>query len=685
MEFNYTSLYERDSKDVYEIAKNKTQVLNQLRSLEVEILKKQKPLLKPQEYNTLFSIIQFRNDLNDIIKLIEMCKIESDKPMISYEVLDLLDFLQKGFTKDKENIKKVYKFETNLQDIIDVYDRMIELVKELVGLNHEETPVTEFGLFQKIFPLKNDQYWESIIFQDILSGIKFSNFLDKIVYFNKVLKDDQDTEIILKFILLRNSGAKGKLKLVDEILELHKNMKYPFQSQIKNFLGLHEYRENLYDIVYLQENPFIKDIFRIETIKSIISKNNLECAIPESYNGNIYDMQLPYEMRNLLISMEGCNENNQSKQLENSIHKFIGDYRKQVHNFIKDFPCKREYLIKIDDQLLDKIKVPTMDSNPFGLLKKDLKIKFPHSQVYRYGSSVNGIYSESSDFDVCLCLQDYFKTDEERTEVVNFLKKLNYQNVTPIFRARIPIIKFKNPKGTHNFDLCFNNELAIVNSRLLKEYTSVDPRVKQLMYLVKIWSGVKNINVSSDGTFSSYALNNMVIQFLQTLSPPILPNLQDIDYYQSRSSTIKIISNPKCNGMSTNFILASSIPEKDFNPILNPLTIGQLFYEFFKFYSLFDFENQLINIRFGKLTQRSDIVPEFQARFKNSIFCVQDPLDLNINTTFGIKCRFFLYEFYWMENRLRLFCHLQRNSMVPNFVEDLFEKTNFYKFLKILN
>ena len=78
-------------------------------------------------------------------------------------------------------------------------------------------------------------------------------------------------------------------------------------------------------------------------------------------------------------------------------------------------------------------------------------------------------------------------------------------DVTSLLNARIPIVKFTDPVSEINCDICVNNLLAVHNTQLLKSYSIYDERFKQLVYIVKYWSKLRNLNEPYQGTLSSYA------------------------------------------------------------------------------------------------------------------------------------------------------------------------------------
>lgn len=123
-------------------------------------------------------------------------------------------------------------------------------------------------------------------------------------------------------------------------------------------------------------------------------------------------------------------------------------------------------------------------------------------------------------------------------------------------RARVPVVKLMDPVTGISCDICVNNVLAVVNTKLLHDYARIDVRLRQLAFIVKHWAKSRGVNVTYQGTLSSYAwvillnqlslhfhafvllfgwLNTwtlfyryvlMCIHFLQQRRPPILPCLQ---------------------------------------------------------------------------------------------------------------------------------------------------------------
>lgn len=69
-----------------------------------------------------------------------------------------------------------------------------------------------------------------------------------------------------------------------------------------------------------------------------------------------------------------------------------------------------------------------------------------------------------------------------------------------------------------------SRRLGVANSDLLRCYMSLDPRVPQLVFIVRAWARAKGLTIGKQ--LSNYALTLMVLYFLQMRTPPVIPSLQ---------------------------------------------------------------------------------------------------------------------------------------------------------------
>lgn len=108
-----------------------------------------------------------------------------------------------------------------------------------------------------------------------------------------------------------------------------------------------------------------------------------------------------------------------------------------------------------------------------------------------------------------------------------------------MFNAKIPVLKIMDTELRVEYDLCCNNVLGMLNTKLLFQYANLHEKVKKGGVLLKKWGKAKGIISQND--FSSYAIILMWISFLQRHYK--LPNLQDTSAFtheQINNSKLKV-------------------------------------------------------------------------------------------------------------------------------------------------
>lgn len=66
-------------------------------------------------------------------------------------------------------------------------------------------------------------------------------------------------------------------------------------------------------------------------------------------------------------------------------------------------------------------------------------------------------------------------------------------------------MKLMDPNTGLSCDICVNNLLAVVNTKLLRDYSRIDKRLRPLAFIVKHWAKSRCVNETYQGTLSSYA------------------------------------------------------------------------------------------------------------------------------------------------------------------------------------
>ncbi|KAI8912244.1 hypothetical protein DFJ77DRAFT_511760 [Powellomyces hirtus] len=163
----------------------------------------------------------------------------------------------------------------------------------------------------------------------------------------------------------------------------------------------------------------------------------------------------------------------------------------------------------------------------------DEEYRFPEVTVTFFGSCINNLGFASSDVDIILEVDHKKRSPKQMAHYTSMyrlaatLRRWGMLEVFAIAGARVPICKFYDPESKLHCDMNFGNVLGKHNSRLLRTYTQIDPRVRPLIMLVKHWAKNRDVNDSADGgTISSYAYSLMVLNYLQIRG--IIPSLQEI-------------------------------------------------------------------------------------------------------------------------------------------------------------
>ncbi|KAL4124403.1 hypothetical protein PRIC2_008001 [Phytophthora ramorum] len=191
--------------------------------------------------------------------------------------------------------------------------------------------------------------------------------------------------------------------------------------------------------------------------------------------------------------------------------------------------------------------------------------------------------------------------------------------------ARVPVLRFRYMRNgvEYKCDLCFDNELGMRNTRLLRAYADFDDRARELGLAVKHWAKQRGIADTASGFLSSYSFVLLSIYYLQIVH--VLPNLQDPklvelakvspEYYDSESTAV-------CEDRD----IAHSY-HKQASPDSNYLdaSLPALLLGFFKFYATqFDYLKHVVTIRSPEKSTLK--ISQWGRKSKMWRMSIQDPL-----------------------------------------------------------
>jgi DNA polymerase sigma len=68
------------------------------------------------------------------------------------------------------------------------------------------------------------------------------------------------------------------------------------------------------------------------------------------------------------------------------------------------------------------------------------------------------------------------------------------EKVVCISAAKVPIVKIWDPELGLACDMNVNNTLALENTRMVRTYIDIDPRVRELAMIIKYWTRRRIVN-----------------------------------------------------------------------------------------------------------------------------------------------------------------------------------------------
>lgn len=238
-------------------------------------------------------------------------------------------------------------------------------------------------------------------------------------------------------------------------------------------------------------------------------------------------------------------------------------------------------------------------------------------RVHLFGSSGNLLWSDDSDVDICITTD--WKEMEGVCIIADLLKRRGMEKVVCVSTAKVPIVKVWDPELKLACDMNVNNTLALENTRMVRTYMEIDERVRPLAMVVKYWTRRRVINDAAfSGTLSSYTWICLIIAFLQTRNPPVLPALH-------QCPTKKL---PTTHGHRTDF--ADDLNQLRGFGDKNKSTLGELLFDFFKFYAHeFDYDEMALSVRLGRLLPKKE--KNWHIGTGNQNLCVEEPFNRERN------------------------------------------------------
>lgn len=349
----------------------------------------------------------------------------------------------------------------------------------------------------------------------------------------------------------------------------------------------------------------------------------------------------------------------------------------------------------------------------------------PGALLHPYGSQATGLQTKTSDIDLGFVFppnmnETYLEQPprNQREMILSVLCGLEPElnrsdwHVTPVLGATVPILKCTDTgKSGIEVDIAHLEPNSIVNADHIRQYMQIDIRVRPLLLAVKHWAKQRGINESTKGTLNSFGYCLMLIQYLQIVSPPVLPVLdinasvevptrrqsleefqEKLQFWQKADGTAPPPPPPPPPPSSAAPTIAVSPPpppppsqqakkpapppvavvsatfdesktkaaaceeskKKHMNAMLfesqNQSCVAELLFGFFKFYSEFDINMHCVDTNSGHLILKSTVANPA----RHSALCVLDPTNATNNVARCVR----RWEWQNMETEFKRACEI---------------------------
>lgn len=258
----------------------------------------------------------------------------------------------------------------------------------------------------------------------------------------------------------------------------------------------------------------------------------------------------------------------------------------------------------------------------FERLSALFAVRYPENVLHLFGSAANGFATQTFDLDLCLEQRgpDIRPRAELCEEVGAMLEAEGMREVKAIAHARIPVVKFIEPETGIDCDVCFDNMLAVANTKLLRDYSFLDARLAQLVIVVKHWAKQRNCCSAYEGTLSSYAYVLACIYVMQTRRVRALPVLQ-----QMQPTFRRTIDKWRCDYHDD--VQALRKRHAQAGPH-NTESISELLFAFFAYWQeRHDWNSAVVSPRVGTMLTKSAKGWTRRVGTERHLICIEDPFN----------------------------------------------------------
>ncbi|KAG5677938.1 hypothetical protein PVAND_007652 [Polypedilum vanderplanki] len=252
------------------------------------------------------------------------------------------------------------------------------------------------------------------------------------------------------------------------------------------------------------------------------------------------------------------------------------------------------------------------------------QIIFHNTTLYLYGSRYFQLGTDESDLDILIDSKDKAPIDVLKTLASSIAFKPNFIIKGFFPSTLVPCLRLLYLPQNICCDVTVNDYFGYCNSRVLKHLFIIQPEARYLFFFMKDYFTHNRVNVKG------FLLAILVCFFLQKIT--LLPSLQIIQSIYGEN------------------IIKACERNNDYEKALKDYKICKMkdyklyIISFFKFYTNFNFSDQIISIHFGKSFQREEYTQKYKFIRCDSPMCIADPINQGFNCARSIDsnkyCRF---------------------------------------------
>ncbi|CCD26180.2 non-canonical poly(A) polymerase PAP2 NDAI_0G04030 [Naumovozyma dairenensis CBS 421] len=147
------------------------------------------------------------------------------------------------------------------------------------------------------------------------------------------------------------------------------------------------------------------------------------------------------------------------------------------------------------------------------------------ANLHVFGSYATDLYLPGSDID-CVIISEKGDKDSRSSlyALANFLKKRGLAtDIEVIAKARVPIIKFIDPRSKIHIDVSFERINGLEAAKLIREWLNDTPGLREITLIVKQFLHARRLNNVHTGGLGGFSIICLVFSFLQ-MHPRIISN-----------------------------------------------------------------------------------------------------------------------------------------------------------------